>query len=41
MERFEGQLPQNIEMADTGSIDALVQIGQTAAAGMDWQSILA
>jgi hypothetical protein len=32
---------QNIDMADTGSIDSLVQIGQNAAAGMDWKAILA
>jgi hypothetical protein len=40
MKRFDWELPNEIDMADTSSIDTLVSIGQKAAAGMDWNSIL-
>jgi len=40
MKRFDWQLPSNIDLADTGSIPTLVEVGQQAAQGMDWQSIL-
>ena len=40
MQRFDWQLPQAIDMADTSSIPELVAIGQKAAAGMDWKQIL-
>jgi len=40
MQRFDWQLPEAIGMADTGKIDDLVQIGQKAAAAMDWTAIL-
>jgi len=40
MKRFDWELPNEIDMADTDSIDTLVGIGQKAAAGMDWNSIL-
>lgn len=40
MQRFDWQLPQAIDMADTGSIDMLVQFGSKVAAQMDWKSIL-
>jgi len=41
LQRFNWLLPQAIDMADTSSIDVLVQVGQKAAAGMDWKTILA
>jgi uncharacterized protein len=41
LQRFDWKLPQAIDMADTSSIPLLVQIGQQAAAGMNWQTILA
>ena len=40
LQRFDWQLPQAIDMADTSSIPELVSIGQKAAAGMDWEKIL-
>jgi hypothetical protein len=40
LQRFDWQLPQAIDMADTSSIPELVSIGQRAAAGMDWEKIL-
>jgi hypothetical protein len=40
MQRFDWQLPQAIDMADTGSIDMLVQICSKVAAQMDWKIIL-
>jgi patatin-like phospholipase/acyl hydrolase len=40
MQRFDWQLTEAIDMADTSKIDDLVQIGQKAAAGMDWAAIL-
>jgi patatin-like phospholipase/acyl hydrolase len=40
MQRFDWQLPEAIDMADTGKIGDLVQIGQKAAAAMDWNMIL-
>jgi predicted acylesterase/phospholipase RssA len=40
MKRFDCKLPQKIDMADTGSIATLVTVGNQAAAGMDWTSIL-
>jgi uncharacterized protein len=40
MQRFDWQLPNAIDMADTSSIPELVKIGQNAAAGMDWNKIL-
>jgi len=40
MKRFDWQMPHAIDMADTGSIPELVALGQQAAAGMDWNSIL-
>jgi hypothetical protein len=41
MQRFDWKLPHAIDLADTGSIDELVRIGQQVAAGMDWNTILA
>jgi len=41
MRRCDWRLPANIDMADTGSIDTLVEIGEQAAAGMNWPSLLA
>ncbi len=40
MKRFDWQLTESIDMADTSKIPDLVQIGQKAAAGMDWHAIL-
>jgi len=40
MKRFDWLLPHAIDMADTGSIATLVQVGQQVAQGMDWNSIL-
>ena len=40
LQRFDWQLPAKIDMADTDSIDALVGVGNQAAADMDWHSIL-
>jgi hypothetical protein len=40
MRRFDWKLPRAIDLADTSSITDLVQIGRTAADGMDWNSIL-
>jgi hypothetical protein len=40
MKRFDWKLPSAIDMADTGSIPTLVNVGQQATQGMDWQSIL-
>ncbi len=40
MQRFDWQLPEAIDLADTSKIDELVQIGQKAAAAMDWTAIL-
>ena len=40
LQRFDWPLPQQIDMADTSSIDLLVQIGNQAALSMDWTSIL-
>ena len=40
MQNFNPELPRNIDLADTGSIPDLVQIGQKMAAGMDWTQIL-
>jgi uncharacterized protein len=40
MQRFDWRLPEAIDLADTGKIDELVQIGQKAAAAMDWAAIL-
>jgi hypothetical protein len=41
MQRFDWQLTESIDMADISKIDDLVQIGQKAAAAMDWATILA
>lgn len=40
MKRIDWALPTKIDMADTGSIPLLVEIGKKAAAGMDWHGIL-
>jgi uncharacterized protein len=40
LQRFDWQLPSNIDMADTGAITELVKIGQQATAAMDWGRIL-
>jgi patatin-like phospholipase/acyl hydrolase len=40
MQRFDWKLPKAIDLADTGSVDLLVSLGNQAAAGMDWHSIL-
>ena len=40
LQRFDWQLPQAIDMADTSSIPVLVTCGQQAAASMDWTKIL-
>jgi hypothetical protein len=40
MQRFDWQMPEAIDLADTGKIPALVEIGQKAAAAMDWKTIL-
>lgn len=39
-QKFDWLLPSDISMDDIGSIPALVAVGQTAAAGMDWQKVL-
>ena len=39
MQRFDWKLPHSIDMAGTGSIPELVQVGAQAAAGMDWSPI--
>ncbi|HLK47627.1 MAG TPA: patatin-like phospholipase family protein [Bryobacteraceae bacterium] len=41
MQRFDWKLPQAIDMADTGNIPQLAQIGRQAADAMDWTAILA
>jgi hypothetical protein len=38
-QRFDWKLPHSIDMADTGSIPELVQIGAQAASGIDWSPI--
>ncbi|HEY6332262.1 MAG TPA: patatin-like phospholipase family protein [Blastocatellia bacterium] len=40
MKRFDWKLPSAIDLADTSSIPTLVTVGQQAASGMDWNSIL-
>jgi uncharacterized protein len=40
LQRFDWQLPSDIDMADTSQIPTLVQFGQQAAAVMDWAKIL-
>jgi hypothetical protein len=40
LERYNWQLPSNIDMADTSAIPTLSAIGQQAALGMDWKTIL-
>jgi len=40
MQRFDWPLPTAIDLADTSSVPALVAVGQQAAAGMDWKTIL-
>jgi hypothetical protein len=40
MKRRDWELPNEIDMADIDSIDALVSIGQKAADAIDWNSIL-
>jgi|SRR5579862_9603045 len=40
MDRHDWPLPSDIGQDETGSIDVLVKLGQTAAAGMDWKAIL-
>jgi hypothetical protein len=37
---FNPLLPSNIDEADLSAIPTLVQIGQTLAAGMDWEQLL-
>jgi uncharacterized protein len=41
LQRFDWQLPHDIDMADTSAIPGLVAIGQQVAAAMDWSKILA
>jgi predicted acylesterase/phospholipase RssA len=41
LQRFNWQLPEDIDMADTSKIPQLVQIANQAAAAMDWSAILA
>jgi len=41
LQRFDWKLPKAIGLADTGSVGELVQIGNDAAAGMDWRKVLA
>jgi hypothetical protein len=40
LQRYDWQLPAAIDIADTRSIPALAAVGQQAALGMDWKSIL-
>ncbi len=40
MRRLDWPLPRQIDMADVGSIDVLVGVGASAAAKIDWGSIL-
>jgi uncharacterized protein len=40
LQRFDWLLPKDIDEADIGSIPVLVEVGQQAAAEMDWASIL-
>jgi patatin-like phospholipase/acyl hydrolase len=40
MQRLDVSLPKAIDLADTGNIDLLVQIGSAFAAQLDWNSIL-
>jgi patatin-like phospholipase/acyl hydrolase len=40
MKRFDWQMSEEINLADTSKIGDLVQFGQKVAAGMDWKSIL-
>ena len=40
LQRRDWQLPREIDLADTGNIDLLINVGKQAAAGMDWKSIL-
>lgn len=40
MQRFDWKLPRAIDMADTGCVPALEQVGQDAAAAMDWRKVL-
>jgi patatin-like phospholipase/acyl hydrolase len=41
LQRFDWELPKAIDMADTSSIPLLIEVGQQAAAAMDWKAILA
>jgi patatin-like phospholipase/acyl hydrolase len=40
MKRFDWELPNEIGLADTGSIDELVAVGSQAGTEMDWHSVL-
>jgi hypothetical protein len=40
MQRFDWQLPQAVDLADTGNIGFLVEFGSRVAAQMDWKKIL-
>ena len=40
MKRFDWQMPEAIDLADTSKIGDLVRFGQKVAAAMDWKSIL-
>ena len=40
MQRFDWQMPQAVDLADTGNIDFLVEFGSKVAAQMDWKKIL-
>jgi patatin-like phospholipase/acyl hydrolase len=40
LQRFDPKLLRAIDLADTAAINELLQIGQEAAAGIDWRSIL-
>ncbi len=40
LQRFNWQLPSDIDMADTTQIPTLLKLGQQVAAAMDWTKIL-
>ncbi len=40
LQRIDWKLPHAIDMADTGNIGTLVEVGKKAADGMDWRAIL-
>jgi hypothetical protein len=40
LQRFNWELPSDIDMADAASTSTLVSLGQKVAAQMDWKTIL-